>query len=261
MTSPLTPTTVVVTIALAIVLWACAATGASAGTPPTTLTVKRTGLQIGTITSSAGTFSCPAGGGDCSGTYPRTCTTPQGEDGCLPDPPMRTSLTAALPNGFGVVWSRLCFKNPSTSNPCSVEAQGTITAHFDDLSGPGVDLTAPAAEPRRGSIALSATATDDETGVTGVQFLVGDKVVATDSIAPYGVSYDTASHADGPVTVVARATNADGDVSVSSRGITIDNTAPALTVGGPGGQTFGPGSTRCPSWSRSCRWSSRRRAP
>ncbi|MEA2134214.1 MAG: large repetitive protein, partial [Solirubrobacteraceae bacterium] len=126
-----------------------------------------------------------------------------------------------------MAWSRACDEGSSTADRCTVDAEGSITAHYDDLSAPDVELTAPGAGPRRGTVTLSATASDDESDVTSVQFLVGGVSVGTDNNAPYQIDFDTTSRQ-----------------ASRSVGITIDNTVPSLTVDGPDHQTFGPGSTQ-----------------
>ena len=100
----------------------------------------------------------------------------------------------------------------------------------------------------RGTVNLTASASDPQTGVAGVQFRVGGVPVGSmDTAAPYGVSYDTTSRADGTsIQVTAELRNNDGDTSTVTTAVTIDNTAPGLTVTGPDG-TYGPGSTQ--TWS------------
>jgi hypothetical protein len=230
-------------LALAVAVWALAAPSAQAvPVGSTTLTVNRTGVQLGTITDNLGQINC---GTDCSGTYQRDCLQGTPANCTEPGEPKHPALTTTVPSGFQVIWSETCDQGSNTANPCSVEATGTVTAHYDDISPPTVSLSGPGAGPARGTVTLSATAGDTQSGVSSVQFLVGGVPVGTDSSAPYSISYDTSTRADGPVNVVARATNGDSDVSDSSAvGITIDNTLPNLTVGGPDGATFGPGSTQ-----------------
>ena len=122
-----------------------------------------------------------------------------------------------------------------------------VTAVFRDSAAPGVTLLEPAGTgPRRGVIALAASASDN-VGVAGVEFRVRDELIGSrDTVAPYGTTFDTASRPDGSAEVKATAFDAAGNATTQSRTITIDNTAPGLTVTGPDGATFGPGTTQ--SW-------------
>jgi Bacterial Ig domain len=234
-------------IALAAAVWAVAAAAATAApAPSTTLSVVRTGYHGGTVTDNLSQITCPD---DCQGTYQRDCTVGTPSNCSEPGNAKQVTLTSTVPSGFALSWSRTCAEGGQTANPCTVSGSGTITAHYDDVSPPSVALTAPAAGPVRGAATLAATAADDQSTVTGVQFLVNGVSVATDATAPYATSFDTTSLPDGPATVIARASNGDGDTADSSVAITIDNTEPGLTVGGPDGQTFGPGSTQ--SWTYS----------
>ena len=70
-------------------------------------------------------------------------------------------------------------------------------------------------------------------------------MVATDTSAPFTASFDTKTVADGAAPVVATAVDTSGlSASTSTVNVTIDNTKPGLTVGGPNGATFGPGTTQ-----------------
>lgn len=234
-------------IVLTAMMWAAATpVAAAAPAPSTTLSVVRTGYHGGTVTDNLGQINCP---GDCSGTYQRDCTVGTPANCSEPGNAKQVTLTSTVPSGFALSWSRTCAEGAQTANPCTVSGSGAVTAHYDDVSPPGVALTAPAAGPARRLITLSADAADEQSEIAGVEFLVGGASLATVVSAPYTAGFDTASLPDGPVTVVARATNGDGDVAESSAGITIDNTAPGLTVSGPDGQTFGPAAKE--SWTYS----------
>ena len=81
--------------------------------------------------------------------------------------------------------------------------------------------------------------------MTRVDFAIGVSPIASDTSAPYQASLDTTTKEDGVYTVAARAVDSrDGSARRTRVSITIDNTAPEITVGGPDGQTFGPGSTQ-----------------
>lgn len=208
----------------------------------TTLNVTRSGVQLGTATDSGGQINC---GLDCSGTYDEECFAVNTHGACTQWGATSTTLTTTVPNGFQPIWSRACDEGSSTGTDCTLAATGSVNVHFDDTTAPTVSLTSPAAGPRRGIVTLAASAGDGQTGVQRVEFRVGGVLVNTDSSAPYAFDFNTASRPDGLTSVVARAFNNDGDLADSTAvGITIDNTLPDLSLSGPDGQTFGPGSTQ-----------------
>jgi hypothetical protein len=135
-----------------------------------------------------------------------------------------------------------------TDRVCSLEVVGnaTLEASFADIQGPVLTGLAPPAFAR-GKLALAASASDNSGAVAKVDFRVGGTLVGTDTTSPYTASTDTTKLNDGPANVTATAFDAAGNRTVLSASTTIDNTAPALSIGaGPDGQTFGPGSRQ--SW-------------
>ena len=111
-----------------------------------------------------------------------------------------------------------------------------------DVVAPSVSLTAPAAGALlAGSRTLSANASDN-VGVAGVQFKRdGQDVGAEDVSAPYSVSWDTTGVADGAHTLTAVARDAAGNTtSATNVDVTVDNTAPSVSVSAPAeGATVG----------------------
>jgi hypothetical protein len=133
------------------------------------------------------------------------------------------TLTAGARDALGVLW---------TSDPITVTV-------FNDKTPPTVALTAPALEAAlRGTTAISANASDN-VGVVGVQFrLDGNNLGAEDTANPYGASWDTTSASDGAHTLTAVARDAAGNTATSiAVTVTVDNSAPTVTVTVPGGTT------------------------
>jgi hypothetical protein len=194
-------------------------------TPRFVLSVSR---SQGTVTSAPTGINCPT---DCTQSY-------------LED--TEVTLTASSgPGGFSPSWTGC---DSVTSSQCHVtmsEAK-SVTLTWVDTTDPTVTLTQPASTGLvRGTIQLAATASDNA-GIARVDFSVGGGAPFSDSLAPYGTSYDTTAHVDGDVQVSATAVDTNSRVSTpSSRSVTIDNTSPGLTVDGPdGGATFTQGSTQ-----------------
>jgi peptidoglycan/xylan/chitin deacetylase (PgdA/CDA1 family) len=93
----------------------------------------------------------------------------------------------------------------------------TFNVVLPDTTAPTVSVTAPAAGGSvSGSTSLTATATDN-VGVAGVKLLVdGVQVGAEDTTAPYSVSLDTTTLANGDHTVTAVARDAAGNLTTSA---------------------------------------------
>ncbi|WP_395850530.1 Ig-like domain-containing protein [Cystobacter fuscus] len=85
----------------------------------------------------------------------------------------------------------------------------------------------------RGTVTVSATASDN-LGVERVEFYAGTTLIGTATVAPYSVSWDSASGANGAITLTTRAYDAAGNVTVSAgRTVTVDNAAPTVAITSP----------------------------
>jgi chitodextrinase len=91
-----------------------------------------------------------------------------------------------------------------------------------DTTPPTVSVTAPSAGETVSGTTVSVTASaGDNDSVAGVQFLVdGAPLGSEDTAAPYSVTWNTWSHANGPHTVTARARDASGN-STTSGGVSV----------------------------------------
>jgi hypothetical protein len=133
------------------------------------------------------------------------------------------TLRAVARDALGILW---------TSAPVTVTV-------FNDLAPPTVSVTSPSAGAAvRGSITVSASASDN-VGVVGVQFrLDGANLGAEDTTGPYGVSWNTTTAAGGAHTLTAVARDAAGNTATSSGvTVTVDNTPPSAAINQAGGQT------------------------
>jgi hypothetical protein len=101
-----------------------------------------------------------------------------------------------------------------------------------DTTPPSVSLTAPASGATvSGTVAVSASASDN-VGVAGVQFqLDGANLAAEDTAAPYSVSWNTTSVANGAHTLRATARDAAGNRTTSvAITVTVNNAPPPDTT-------------------------------
>ena len=100
-----------------------------------------------------------------------------------------------------------------------------------DTIPPTVSVTAPTNNAFvRATITLTATSSDD-VGVAGVQFVIdGVNLGSQDATAPYSLSWNTTTTANGVHTVSATARDAAGNSTTSSITVTVDNQPPSGTV-------------------------------
>jgi hypothetical protein len=88
---------------------------------------------------------------------------------------------------------------------------------------PTVDLTSPLAGATvSGAVSLTAIAQDDN-GVDRVEFRAGSTLIATDSSAPYGATWDSTSVANGAVTISATAFDGLGQQATDSAAVNVAN--------------------------------------
>ncbi len=103
-----------------------------------------------------------------------------------------------------------------------------------DTTPPVVALSAPAPGAiLSGTVALTATATDNN-AVAGVQFkLDGSNLGAEDTSSPYGLLWDTTKVGNGPHTLTAVARDAAGNTSTSvPLVVSVSNVGPTATPTG-----------------------------
>ncbi len=115
---------------------------------------------------------------------------------------------------------------------------GMLVAVNNDIQAPTVSITAPVAGNVSGTINITANASDN-TGVTGVQFqLNGVNLGAEDVTAPYSVSWNTLTTANGNYNLAAIARDSSGNTSTSAAVVVIvanasDTQAPSVSIIAP----------------------------
>ena len=110
-----------------------------------------------------------------------------------------------------------------------------------DTVAPTAAITAPTGGATvSGSVTVAATASDN-VGVAGVQFLLDNNALgAEDTTAPYSVSWNTTTAANGTHTLVARARDVNGNTALSAPvSVNVANTgdtvAPTAAITAPTG--------------------------
>ena len=118
----------------------------------------------------------------------------------------------------------------AAGNVSGLSAPASVTTPADTTL-PTVSVTAPSnGALLSGSVTLAANATDN-VGVDHVDFLVNNNPVGTDNTAPYSMSWNSATLADGAVTITARAVDTSNNSAVSaSINASLDNTPPDTSI-------------------------------
>ena len=93
--------------------------------------------------------------------------------------------------------------------------QQAATASTADTTAPSVAITSPTGGTVSGTVAISVNATDN-VGVTKVALRINGSVVASDTSSPYQYAWNSATVANGTVTVTAVAYDAAGNSTVSA---------------------------------------------
>ena len=106
-----------------------------------------------------------------------------------------------------------------------------------DTTPPSVSISSlnPNSTVVSGTVTVLVNATDN-VGVSKVELRVNGTIVGTSNVAPFQVPWNSASIADGPATITAKAYDAAGNSTVSA-GVSItvanDKTAPVLAITSP----------------------------
>ena len=127
------------------------------------------------------------------------------------------------------------------------QSTSTLPTKVVDNTAPTGSITNPSAGARlTGSAIFSVSATDATSGVASVEFKLKPNgastftTIGSDSTSPYSSVLNTAGWPDGAAEIQAVVTDVAGNTtSTSARSITIDNSAPAVSISDPGANASG----------------------
>jgi len=206
----------------------------------------------GSVTGSGISCSRALGGatvGTCSDTYAniRVCEPGPLKPICLLEPQDVAFTASTAASGFVFDgWTGACAGQRETCS-LTMDDDYSAGASFRDNQDPAVALggVGAGAIVRGAAVGLTATA-GDNAAVKRVEFSLGG-VTISDASAPYSASFDTTGLKDGAAVAQATAVDTSDRTKSAAVSVTIDNTGPALGVGGtPDGAVLAPGSV--PSW-------------
>ncbi|WP_224365833.1 Ig-like domain-containing protein [Hyalangium versicolor] len=105
-----------------------------------------------------------------------------------------------------------------------------------DNTAPAVALTSPVSTTLQGTVNVEASASDLH-GVSRVEFYDGSVLLASDTSAPYSLSWNTLAVANGSHTLKAKAFDSLGNASEVQLAVWVDNdfTPPTVSLTGPAG--------------------------
>jgi len=196
--------------------------------------------------SGVGTSSITTGGGTVGWTTD-VASTSQVEYGTTTSYGTSTTLNSTMVTAHSVVLSGLTagtlyhyrvHSKDSSNNETISGDFAFATNSVADTTAPTVSISAPAAGSTvTGSVTVSASASDN-VGVSSVQFtLDGSSLGSPVTTAPYSISWDTTTAANGAHTLSAQAKDAAGNTGTAV-GVTVTVSNTASTTG----QDF---TTRC----------------
>jgi uncharacterized repeat protein (TIGR02543 family) len=240
------------TLALLIVAGAVAvSTAYAAGT----VSVSVTGQ--GSVTGD-GINCTQSGGPDCSEAYAdeEDCYYDPEIGGVICDPvlPVVTLVAGSDSNGFVFDGWTGCDGGTARNCELTVDDDRSVTARFRDAQAPVVSGLTPAnGAVLNGTRTLAAGASDNSGSIARVEFRVrGTPVGSPDTTAPYSVSFDTTTVSNGSATIQATAFDAAGNAGSLTSNVTLDNSAPNLSINsGPNGANLGTGTTQTWTFSAS----------
>jgi len=100
-----------------------------------------------------------------------------------------------------------------------------------DTQAPAASISAPVANSTVSGLVSVNVGASDNTGVAKVELWVNGKLLATDTAAPYGFSWDSKTAANGNSSLEARAYDAAGNLGSSGTvAVTVSNVAVADTA-------------------------------
>ena len=160
--------------------------------------------------------------------------------------PIATVTTTSYNNtglSSSTTYSYFVKAKDEAGNRSSPSNTASATTFVYDIEAPSVNPVSPEnGSIVTGNVNVSATATDN-VGVTKVEFSIDGVLKYTDTTEPYGFTWDSTSVLDGTRTVTYKAYDAGNRSNAKNRTITVDNTAPTVSVTDPSGGSVVSGTT------------------
>ena len=128
----------------------------------------------------------------------------------------------------------------ATDGAGNTATSATVTVTVLDTTPPTVSLASPGSSVS-GTQILTANASDTQSGIASVQFLLDGQPLATVTAAPYTFSWNTTSVSNSQHTLTAIATDGAGNTATTAT-VTVtvlDTTPPTVSLASPGSSVSG----------------------
>lgn len=102
--------------------------------------------------------------------------------------------------------------------------QTALSAAPTDGTAPSVSISSPTASSKVGGLVTVDVAASDNVGISRVDLMAGSTKIGSDTIGPYGFSWDSTKVPDGNVTLTAYAYDAAGNYSSKAVTVSVANT-------------------------------------
>jgi len=145
-----------------------------------------------------------------------------------------TATSGSVYSGSFAVSSTTTVRYRAFDNVGNAEDVNSQLVRIDKAS-PTVAITAPSdGATVSGNVNVAASASDADSGVDRVEFLVDGDVVGSDASAPYTYGWDSSAMADGTHAIRARAVDLAGNSTTSdAASVTVNNAPSAPDVTAP----------------------------
>ena len=138
-----------------------------------------------------------------------------------------TKLLFATAVDLGTLGYDNYFGNGRINAAVAVEAAAKASAPspVSDTTAPVVSVSSPLANSTVSGLVVVDVSATDASGVSRVELMAGNTLVATDTSAPYGFSWDSTTVADGSASLTATAYDAAGNKASKAVTVTVANAA------------------------------------
>ena len=148
------------------------------------------------------------------------------------------SLLYSTATDLGAAGRDIYFGHGRVNAAAAVAAAASAAAA--DTQAPTAAITSPAGSSSVSGLVTVDVSASDNVGVTRVELRVNGSTVASDTVAPYQFSWDSASVGNGTASLVAVAYDAAGNSRASStvsvnvgNGLVADTSAPVVSITNP----------------------------
>jgi hypothetical protein len=134
-------------------------------------------------------------------------------------------------------------------NKSGLESGFSNPVTINESVSPTVSITSPSTANVSGSVLIEAEASDENSGMSKVEFYINNSLVFTDNEAPYQFDWDTLAISTGAYAITAKAYDAAGNKAEASTSVNVVNdiAAPTVSITSPSNNSTISGSVKVES--------------